>query len=103
MPRTDMYVRETGKQMWHQTVWAQGNIGPSHHPLEMSELMGLDERVQKVWTKAMTEESPRQADKSRQMRTARHSPQRFDRLLDKGNEGSPQWAIERKATTQKGV
>ena len=44
-----------------------------------------------------------QTDGSRQMMTIRHRPQRFVRLVDKGDEGSPQWAGERTVVTQKGV
>ena len=94
----------TGKQMWWlQTVWDQEHIRPSHHPLEMSELMDLNELVQKVWTNIMKMGSMEKTHESSQMMTTRHSPQWFVRLLDKSDEGSPQWAIERKVTTQKGV
>ena len=44
----------TGKQMWLQTVWDQGIVGPNHHSLETSELVGFDKRIQESWTNAMT-------------------------------------------------
>ena len=43
----------TGKKVWLLTVWGHGHKGPSNNLLEMTTLIGLDERVQKVWTKAI--------------------------------------------------
>ena len=93
----------TGRQSWLHKIWDQEHIGPSHHPLETSALMCLNELVQKVWTDIMKMGSPQQTEGSSQMMTIRHSPRRFVRLGDKGNEGNPQGAVERKVMTEKGA
>ena len=80
----------TGKQVWLQTIWDQGHIGPSHYPLETSELRGFGELVQRVWTNIVKEGPTQQTEQSSKIMTIKQRTQWLARAKVKDTEGSPQ-------------